>query len=229
MPTQDLKLVETHLKKKMRLQFRKKNLLASALTHPSYKHENQLKHLDDFDRLEFFGDTILNFIICKELYRKFPEEKEGMLSRLRSILVSRKVLSRIARAQGLFKHIRLGRALREQAEFSKEKVLADAFEAFLAALYFDRGLKASEDFLLKVFKPYLDIKKLFRIDPNPKSTLQELCQKKWQKLPMYESTVEENGIKAVVSISRKYKSTAMGKNRKEAEEKAARDLIRKIR
>lgn len=221
--------LEKHLAKTLKIRFRKKRLLEAAFTHPSYKYERQIKYLEDFDRLEFFGDTILNFVICKELYRLFPKEKEGMLSRLRSILVSRKILSRIARASGFLKHIRLGTALKDQAEFSKDKVLCDAFESFLAALYFDRGLKTTEALLLKLFRPYLDIKKLFRIDPNPKSTLQELCQKKWQRLPVYESILTGKRMKTTVSISPRHRAFAYGKNRKESEERAARDLIRKIR
>ncbi len=224
-----LQKLEAHLFKILKIRFRKKGLLEAAFTHPSYKYEKQIKHLEDFDRLEFFGDTILNFVICKELYRLFPKEKEGMLSRLRSILVSRKILSRIARASGFLKHIRLGDALKEQAEFSKDKVLCDSLEAFLAALFFDRGFKTVEMLLLKLFRPYLDIKKLFRIDPNPKSTLQELCQKKWQRLPIYESLLAGKRMKTVVSISPRIRATAYGKNRKESEERAARDLIRKIR
>jgi ribonuclease III len=218
------------LKKKIGFAFRKKSLLEAALTHPSYRYENNLLKLQDFDRLEFFGDTILNFVVCRHLFDLFPKEDEGMMSRLRSILVSRKMLSRIARGLGFWKQIRLGEGLRNQKEpFSKDKILADTFEAFLAALYFDRGMKTAEAFITRCFRPYFDIRKLFRIDPNPKSSLQEICQRKWKKLPVYETVFLQDRIKTVVSINRRTRGTGLGRNKKESEENAARSLLKKIR
>ncbi|MSR77884.1 MAG: ribonuclease III [Candidatus Omnitrophica bacterium] len=214
----------------LKIKFRNSDLIEAAFTHPSFLFEHGVdKPLEDFDRLEFFGDTILNFIICERLYQLFPQEKEGMMSRLRSILVSRRMLSRVAKTLGLWKWIRLGKNLRKQGEFSKDKILADTFEAFLAAFYFQSGIKPVQKFLLQHFEPYFDIKRLFRIDPNPKSTLQELCQKKWQKLPLYENVYKQNLVKTVVSVSKRIRAAATGKNRKESEEKAARTLLKKLR
>ena len=216
--------------KKFRLRFKNKRLLEAALSHPSYRNENPKKgKLEDFDRLEFFGDTILNFVICQKLYKLFPEADEGMLSRLRSILVSRKVLGRISRDIRLIGSLQVGRSLKAQKDFLKAKVSADALESVIAALYFDQGLERTQRFILKHFKPYLDAKKLFRLDPNPKSMLQELVQKHWKKLPTYHSKPSKEGFKTVVSINRKLKYSASAKNRRESEEKAARLLIRGIR
>lgn len=218
------------IEKALKLRFKQLDLLEAAFTHPSYRFEHGVERpLADFDRMEFFGDTILNFIICEHLYHIFPNEKEGMMSRLRSILVSRKMLSRIAKSMKLWKWIRLGKSLKKQAGFSKDKILADTFEAFLAAYYFERGIKSTEKFILTQFATYFDIKRLFRIDPNPKSTLQEFCQKKWQKLPLYESEFLPDLVKTVVSISQRHRAHGHGKNRKESEEKAARALLKKLR
>lgn len=213
------------------VRFRKPSLLEAALRHPSYRNENpgSAKSLEDFDRLEFFGDTILNFVICRKLYEIFPEADEGVLSRLRSILVSRKILARVARSLGLPQKIKLGRSLRHQQDFLKVKIFADALEALIAGLYLDQGFEKTERFILRHFKNYFDAKKLFRLDPNPKSTLQELVQKHWQKLPVYASEITPRGVKTAVSITRNRQAEAVARTRRESEEEAARLLIRKIR
>lgn len=212
------------------MKFRKAKWLESALAHPSFRNENVgLKYSHDFDRLEFFGDCVLNFVVCRKLFAKFPEADEGLLSRLRSILVSRKILSRIAREIKLTQHLKLGRGLEGQEDFLKAKIYADAFEAVIAAIYFDQGFDKTEKFLLKSFTGYFDIKKLFRLDPNPKSTLQELSQRHWQKLPQYQSEFHDGNFKTTVSLNRRKKGEASGRTRQEAEEKAARLLIRALR
>lgn len=210
--------------------FKDSHLAESALCHPSYRNENALhRRYDNFDRMEFFGDAILNFVICRKIYALFPDADEGVLSKLRSILVSRRILARIARETGLHKKILLGKSLMKQKMFMKAKIFADAFESFIAALYFDQGFEKTEKFILKHFSSYFDPKKLFRLDPNPKSTLQELVQKHWQKLPEYQTQVTEKGVETTVGIGRNRKTTALARTRQESEEKAARQLIRMLR
>ena len=213
------------------IRFRRRLFYEAALSHPSYRNENPPVNaaLEDFDRLEFFGDAILNFVICKKIYPLFPKADEGMLSRLRSILVSRKILFRIAREMGLLRKLKLAKGLHEQEEFLKVKLAADALEALIGALYLDQGLAQTEKFILKHYRSYFDAKKLFRLDPNPKSTLQELVQKRWQKLPVYSSEMTDKGFKTTVSITRGRQAGALARTRKESEEKAARLLIRLIR
>ncbi len=212
------------------IRFRRKALLQAALYHPSYRNETSLgRNFENFDRMEFFGDAILNFVVCKKLYSVFPEADEGMLSKLRSILVSRKILSRIAKELKLPKHMRLGKSLQKQQLYMKSKLFADVFEALIAALYFDQGFPKTSEFILKHFKSYFDAKKLFRLDPNPKSTLQELVQKHWQKLPQYDSKLEEDRVETTVSITRGRKATATARTRRESEEKAARVLLKQLR
>lgn len=218
------------LKKLFGVPFRNAHWLASAMIHPSYRNEHSCRPLEHFDRMEFFGDSILNFVICRELYGKYPKADEGLLSRLRSILVSRKVLSRIARKLQLGRYLVVGRSLRNQVAVSKHKIYADCLESFIAAVFLDRGLGAAEKFIKINFEPFIDAKKLFRLDPNPKSTLQELSQKHWQQIPAYRHTgLSANRTKATVEISKKLRAQAQGRNRQEAEEKAARMLIQKIR
>lgn len=222
-------LKKPSLQKILRLPFRNQKLLEAALTHPSFRNENPPVLLEDFDRLEFFGDAILNLTICKKLYGKYPEADEGLLSRLRSILVSRRILSRIAQGLKLTPHLRLGKSLKHQFRHSKAKILADSFEALLAAIYFDQGPARAEKFILDHFESYFDAKKLFRLDPNPKSTLQELTQKRWQQIPNYQSELTPHGTKTVVTVPGGRHASAIARTRQESEEKAARQLIRKIR
>jgi len=204
----------------------------AALTHPSFRNEHyhSTKDLEDFDRLEFLGDSILNEIICQKLFEKFPEADEGMLSKLRSILVSQKILSRIAQAIKLQNILLISKNLRQNfKDLLKAKLLTDALEALFAAIYFDQGHHRIEAFVLKHFKKYFDPKLLFRLDPNPKSTLQEMTLKKWQKLPEYTHVFSDKGVKTTVSAGGKRKASALHKIKRESEVLAARALIRKLR
>ena len=110
--------------------FRNKSLLAAALTHPSYQSQGQSPGTAlNFQRLEFFGDAVLNLFIGHKLYDLFPNANEGLLSRLRSILVSRKLLARIAHSIRLRTSLLLGERERNQPDVIREKILADAVEA----------------------------------------------------------------------------------------------------
>ena len=174
--------------------FRNKKSLLTALTHPSYPSQDAQQEVSqNFQRLEFLGDSILNLFIATRLYRLYPDANEGLLSRMRSILVSRKLLARIACTIRLKDALRMGDHERNPSHAAHEKIMADAFEALVAAVYFDRGLKAAEVFLDQCFKPHLDRRKLFRFDPNPKSSLQEFVQKKYGRLPVYRVKQHDDG------------------------------------
>lgn len=204
----------------------------AALSHPSFRNEHyrETKGLEDFDRLEFLGDSILNEVVCQKLFEKFPEADEGMLSKLRSIIVSQKILGRVAQAIKLHHILLISKSLRHNfKDFLKAKLLTDALEALLAAIYFDRGHDKVEAFILKHFQIYFDPKLLFRLDPNPKSTLQEITLKRWQKLPEYTHAFSEKGVKTTVSAGGRRKASALHKIKKESEVLAARALIRKLR
>lgn len=218
------------LEKNLKIKIRKQWGYESALTHPSYRYENKTPKLDHFDRMEFLGDAILNEVICRKIYGLFKDADEGLLSRLRSTLVSRKILIKIARKLKIQKFVRLGHGFKKSSPaFLKAKILADVFESLIAAIYFDRGKIEAEKFILGHFKEYFDIKKLFRLDPNPKSTLQEISQKYWKKLPQYDSIQVTKGMQVTAWIDGQKRSKAVARSRKEAEEKAARALVIKLR
>lgn len=224
-------LKKTLLKTILKMPVRNISWYQAALTHPSFRNEQAFgKELEDFDRLEFLGDSILNEIICQKLFTTFPEADEGMLSKLRSILVSQRILSRVAKSLKLKKVLLIGKSLRHNFKGPLEtKILTDTLEALFAAIFFDHGRARIESFILKHFKNYFDPKLLFRLDPNPKSTLQEITLKKWQKLPEYKHVYSTKGVKTTVSIGRKRKGVGFHAIKKESELKAARALIQLLR
>ena len=212
--------------------FRKKKLLLAALTHPSYQPKgdpNKTRNVGpSFQRLEFLGDSVLNVFIAEKLYELFPQADEGLLSQLRSILVSRKLLARIAHSIRLRSFLLLGQPILKQSPRIREKILADSLEAFIAALYLDRGLAGTKNFLLGCFAPYFNQKKLFQVDPNPKSTLQEHVQKKLHILPTYECRQQEKDwFVAWVTVRGKMRTKGEGETKQAAETEAAAKLLRR--
>lgn len=223
---------KTALRKALGFPVRSVTPYRAALSHPSFRNEHyhKTRELEDFDRLEFLGDSILNEVICQQLYEKFPDADEGMLSKLRSILVSQKILGRIAQEIELQYILQISKSLRQNfKDLLKAKLLTDALEALFAAIYFDQGRARVEAFILKHFKKYFDPKLLFRLDPNPKSTLQEMTLKKWQKLPEYTYAFSDKGVKTTVSAGGRRKASVLHKIKRESEVLAARALIRKLR
>ena len=210
--------------------FKKQKLLLSALTHPSHPEAEGSKGLY-FQRLEFLGDSIINSFIAYEIYWTFPNANEGALSRLRSILVSRKILAEIAAKLRLKKYLRLGEREQKQLPLIYEKILADAYEALVAAIFLDRGIKKAEEFLAKCFKPYLKQKSLFQFGSHPKSVLQEFSQKKSGVLPNYETRFDPKKelFEAQVSLNKKFKTKGVGRTKQESEANAAAKLIRKLK
>jgi len=224
-------ILKTSLKKILGLTVKRIFYFEAAFTHPSFRNETRTKkNLPDFDRLEFLGDAILNEVICQRLYADFPDADEGMLSKLRSILVSQKILGRIASKLKLHKLIRLGNSLRQAMKTPyKYKLMTDVMESIFAAVFFDLGRKKTELFILKHYREYFDPKRLFRLDPNPKSTLQELTLKRWQKLPQYSYKFSMKGVTTTVAAGGKRKASAFHKFKKESELKAARKLLKLLR
>ena len=234
--------------------FRNRKFLLTALTHPSYQNSIEAKpprnptgfgtaqslnrsdsrakpSADQFQRFEFLGDSIINYFVATNLYEQFPNADEGLLSRLRSILVSRKLLARLGRSIRLRSYLNLGERERKLPEALKEKMVSDAFEALVAALYFDRGKKAVEQFLMKCFAPYFNQKRLFAFDPNPKSALQEEVQKKFGVLPAYHAQLgkSKDVFTAWVTIKGRMKTKGRGRTKQEAEAQAAAALLKKLK
>jgi len=222
------------LEKILGYRFKNHKKLIQALTHSSYKNEfihglrkGTLLDRSDNERMEFFGDAILSFAISKKLFQTFPKEDEGVLSKYRSLLVSKKSLFTIAKKIKLHHYIRLGKSENQIKLKEKAKITADSFEAVIAAIYLDGGIGAAEKFITKQFKPYLDIKKLKLTDSkeNYKSILQETTQKEHHLLPRYKTILKNDAFTATIYFKNKSIGSAKGKSKREAEKNAAKAAL----
>jgi ribonuclease-3 len=142
------------LEKALGHHFQRPQFLQQAVTHSSYAREaesraDSAEKIRDNEQLEFLGDAVLGFVTSRELYRRFPQFREGQLSKLRAYLVSERHLIRVARTLKLGMHLRLGRGEEKSGGREKPALLVDALEAVLAALYLDAGLEPAERFILK--------------------------------------------------------------------------------
>ncbi|MDD1375299.1 ribonuclease III family protein [Metamycoplasma hyosynoviae] len=138
-----------------------------ALTHSTYANEH--KNVKDFQYLEFLGDSILQFLVSKEIYRLYPEYKEGRATQHRSYAVNNKTLSEVSEKIGLSENILFSKNAFLNGK--NEKINSDFFEAFIAAIYLEKGLDFTDKFIKKHLKDYLLNEK---IDKDPKTTFQEL-------------------------------------------------------
>jgi ribonuclease-3 len=212
--------------RRLGVSFRRKRLLLAALAHPSYRNERHCNPgLEDFERMEYFGDAVLTFLVSERLYNTFPEAKEGRLSHLRSALVSKKMLSRTAMRLGLASFIRLGKSEEKRPLAEKRKILADSLEAVIAAIFLDQGMGKTRSFVEEQFKGYLASRHLARMGRSPKNLLQEWVQRKYKILPVYRSELSHGRFTAWAVVARRGKASGEGLSKKEAEEKAARRLL----
>lgn len=162
----------------LQITFNDSGLFQQALTHRSANARNN-------ERLEYLGDAILSFVIAEELYARFPEVKEGKLSRLRASLVKGETLAEIARELKLGDVLILGPGELKSGGFRRESILADALEAIFGALYLDSGLDAAHSLILRLFAERLDAIDVTETVKDPKTRLQELLQSRKQPLPLY--------------------------------------------
>ena len=153
-------------------------LLERALTHRSYNSDN-------YERLEFLGDSILNFIIAEAICDQFPDTDEGTLSRLRSSLVRCETLAEIGRELDLGSYLILGSGELKSGGYDRDSILEDVLEAIIGAIYRDAGIAAARKFILRVFSKRLQNLNLSVSLKDPKTRLQEFLQMHGRELPVY--------------------------------------------
>ncbi len=204
------------------------SLLAQALTHASGT-ENRLA---SNERLEFLGDTILGLVICQTLFERFPEYLEGDLTKVKSMLVSRRTCARLARKLGFEKHLRVGKGMSYSPSL-KGSLAAAALEAIIAAVYLDGGIEEARRFVLMVFGPLIEKADAKEHQENFKSLLQQYAQQQFNTTPVYE-LLDEKGpdhnkcFESVVIIENSRFASAWGTNKKEAEQNAARNALQEL-
>ncbi len=208
--------------------FRDPSLLENALTHSSYANEGN-RGLKSNERLEFLGDSVLGFVTAGYLFRKASGE-EGELTRLRASLVCEKALCGYARKLNLGDCLLLGRGELRGGGANRPSILADAFEAVIAAIYLDGGLQPAEAFILPFITEELSQQKRPRFK-DYKTALQEIIQQNPEEQLTYllvgESGPDHNKQFAVeVHLNSNVIGTGRGRSKKEAEQQAAREALK---
>ena len=213
------------LEKKIKINFKNKNLLIKSLTHKSYDNEN------NNEKLEFLGDRVLGLIIAKKLLEIYPDEKEGILDKKFASLVNKKTCLEIAKKLELNNYI-LRLNLGNKKTLIEDKVLSDSCEALIGAIYLDKGFQIVEKIILNLWSVKIKNSVVTQIDAKTK--LQEFSLKKFKKLPIYK-LISNTGPRhqplfkvAVKLIDTKF-FTAQGKSKKDAEQNAAIKCLQNIK
>ncbi len=206
-----------------------RTLLELAITHSSLRDP----WTESNERLEYLGDSVLGLAVAEHLFCAFPDEAEGELTRLKSLVVSRQGLSRVARALDLKTHLRVGKGIRKRGAIPSS-LIANAVEALIGAVYLDAGFEPARAFVLRQFEPLLDGLTRRREEKNHKAVLQRTIQKRYGTTPAYRlvDTVgpdhrKEFVVEAVVG-ERSFPS-GKGSTKKQAEQRAAREAIRALK
>ena len=209
--------------------FRRPELLRAALTHTSGANTR----LASNERMEFLGDSILGLVTCELLYQRFPEYQEGDLTKVKSVVVSRKTCAEFSRLLGIDDFLFLGKGMDGPGEVPMN-VLADTFEAVVAAVFLDAGFDAAKQFLLEFIEPEIEAVAVLATASNAKSQLQQVAQKDYGGTPRY-LILDEQGpdhdkcFKIVADINGNRFPPAWGRNKKDAELKAALNALAFIR
>ena len=214
--------------------FQRRDLLTRALTHKSYSHEARQHDIRDNETFEFLGDSVLGFVIGDLLFRRFPTLDEGALSKIKAYLVSANSLAAKAREYGMGDVIYLGVGEEKSGGRKKESLLANLFEAMLAAVYLDGGIDAARVMIERAFTEDLEnINETDLLFHDYKTALQELAQGKGLQLPEY-SVVDEVGPdhdkRFVVDVKvGSLVARGDGSSKKEAQQQAARNALSSLR
>ncbi|MFT4636339.1 MAG: ribonuclease-3 [Arenicella sp.] len=212
------------LMRKLNYEFTDKSLLTLALTHRSRGSNN-------YERLEFLGDSILGFVVADWLYRHYPMLAEGKLSRMRSSLVRKETLAIVARDLGLSQFLILGEGELKSGGFNRDSILSDTVESIIGALYLDAGFDVARDFIDTNFKNLFDAISEQSTFKDAKSKLQEAMQKQGYCLPNYEiveTLGEQHEQEFTVECTLKelnLNSRATALSRRGAEQSAAEQVL----
>ncbi len=221
------------LEKKIRYTFQNKNLLIKALKHRSYLSFTHEKDFESNERLEFLGDAVLDLIVTEHLYNNYNTQDEGFLSKRKSILVSRHVLGQITDELNLGEYLLINKGEEKTGGRSRRSNLANLFEAVLGAVYLDGGYQPAEKFVNRFLLKRRDEVLEKNIYSNYKSELLEYSQSKGWGIPRYR-TIGETGpdhdkkFVVLVSINKRWQGKGKGRNKKQAEQIAAKNVLGKI-
>ena len=221
-----MKLDYQNFEKKIKINFKNKNLLIKSLTHKSYDKEN------NNEKIEFLGDRVLGLVMAKKLLEIYPNEKEGILDKKFAALVNKKTCLKIANKIDLQKYILIFNMKHRKRNNIEDKVLADSCEALIGSIYLDKGFNVAEKFILDLWSDQIKDSVITQIDAKTK--LQEFSLKKFKKLPIYK-VISNTGPrhKPLFKVGVKLIDTkffiAEGKSKKDAEQNAAILILQSIK
>ena len=211
--------IET-LQSRLGYEFKDRGLLDRALTHRS-------KSPDNNERLEFLGDSILGFLVAEWLYERFPDIAEGKLSRMRSTVVRKETLTKVARELNIQNTLNLGEGELKSGGHNRDSILADALEALIGAVYLDSSMAKTKELITRHFKDVLQALTPQSVYKDPKSILQEYLQQRSLPLPIYEVVqIEGEPHRQIFQVSCTVEGydqpfVAVGSSRRSAEQLAA--------
>ncbi|NIS60697.1 MAG: ribonuclease III [Proteobacteria bacterium] len=212
-------------------QFNDLDLLNVALTHRSYTNERSGTTYQDNERLEFLGDSVLNVIISHLIMESFPHFREGQLTRLRASLVNQKSLARVSKNLGINQYLLLGKGESRRGGREKSSLVSDAYEALIGAVYLDGGFEKAFRVVEKQFIPLLD--RGLTDDGDFKTEVQQISQRLFGCSPRYRLSdvsgpEHDKTFGAEIFIDGRLYGYGSGKNKKEAQQKAAQEALKRI-
>ncbi len=221
----------TELENTIGYTFKNKELLLQALTHSSYANEQKINKRGDYERIEFLGDAVLELVSSHYLYAKYPEKKEGELTKLRASMVCEPALAYCAQDIQLEKYLILGKGEEATGGRHRESIIADVMEAIIGAIYLDSGLDAAKAHIEKYILNNPEEKEIFY---DSKSVLQEMVQKDGVGDLRYEICGEKGPehdkiFESAVYVGDKKLGEGSGRTKKAAEQKAAYQAILELK
>ena len=220
------------LESRLGYKFRKRALIEQALTHRSFKAENPASDNDN-QRLEFLGDAVLGFLTAAHLYTHLPGRDEGLMTSLRSRLTNGKILAGLANTLDAGSLLKMGKGEQSSGGAKRPSNLADSMEALIGAAFVDGGIKAADKIFNRVFVPVLEIMEEDFWTDNPKGRLQEICQRRWRRVPRYRildriGPEHESVFIIEVDCGDGRIATGKGSNKRDAEIHAAACMLEQL-
>ena len=206
------------------------DLYLLALTHPSCNSENNTKH-QDYEKLEFVGDSVVGFVSADLIYKHHPEMDQGLMSKLRSYLVRSKSLANYSRKYNFHEYVRIGHSISKDQLYNSDKILEDVFEALIGALYLDQGIEVAYRVIEKIFTEDIINTGMDEL-VDSKTRLQEEIQSEYREAVKY-VLIGESGpahnrtFEVEVLFNGLVLGRGSGKSKKAAEEAAAKDALSK--
>jgi ribonuclease-3 len=221
----------TALETRLGAAFLNKLILNQALTHSSFGHENNIA---DNERLEFLGDAVLKLVISEYIYNIYPDKNEGDLTKIRATVISDESLAKIGARLDLGSFLLMSDNEKKTGGIRRKSNLANTLEAIIGAIYLDQGLGKARDFIVGFLNESIERVSKAGYISDFKSALQEIAQKKKWELPRYR-VVKETGLKhrrvfwMEVKLKGKVLGVGRGRNKKEAEQRAAMQALRHVK